>query len=159
MKVFTARDGSTPRFRFLRTQMALHADAAATEGQLGLIEQVAPAGFAAPPHIHHGEDEAFFVVAGSARFHRGSESIDAGAGSFIWLPRDVPHWFEVGVAGPATLLQLNTPAGLERFFVELGTAELEPEAEGPLDAARLLDVAARYNIEMLPPRAASGANG
>jgi len=142
----------SPGFWFLGTKMTLRASGDTTRGAFGLIEQVAPAGFAAPPHIHRGEDEAFFLLSGAARFHSGPNLIDARAGSLVWLPRDQQHWFEVDAEGPATLLQLNTPAGLERFFVEMGTpldVSANPPAGAP-DFGRLNELAARYRIELLP---------
>ncbi len=142
-------------FWFLGTKMTMRASGASTGGALGLIEQVAPAGFAAPPHVHHGEDEGFYVVAGSLTFHCGASVIAAGPGAFVWLPRDQPHWFEVDAAGPATLLQLNTPAGLERFFAEMGTpvqdSAIAPAGEP--DIGRLVSLAASYQVELLPPTA------
>ncbi len=134
-------------FRFLGTDMTMHAWGDLTGGALGLIEQVAPPGFAAPPHVHHAEDEAFYVVEGNVVFHRGEAAFAAAPGSFVWLPRDVAHWFEVGADGPARLLQFNTPAGLEQFFAELGTPPGEPAAGPALE--RLVEAASRYRIELL----------
>ncbi len=137
------RDG----FWFLGTHMVMKASGETTQGQAGVIEQSAPAGFVAPPHVHRREDEAFYVLDGRVLFHRGDEEILAPAGSFVWLPRSVPHWFQVEGPGGATLLQFNWPAGLERFFEELGTAVANPD-ELP-DVERLLAVAATYEIDML----------
>ncbi len=140
-------------FWFLGTEMRMLASGEQTGRALGLIERVAPPGFAAPPHIHHAEDEAFYVVSGSATFHCGEHAIEGGPGAFVWLPRDVPHWFEVHPGGPARLLQFNTPAGLERFFEEMGTPMSEPMTvpAAPPDIARLMSLAARYQIDLLPP--------
>ncbi len=144
-----------PAFWFLGTEMRMKAAASSTGGMLGLIEQVAPAGFAAPPHVHHAEDEAFYVLSGSVTFHRGESALDAAQGTFIWLPRDQPHWFEVSGSGPARLLQLNTPAGLEQFFAELGTPFLESPTPptGEPDMGRLVALAEKYRIDLLPPPA------
>lgn len=137
-------------FRFLGTEMKLKASGASTGGALGLIEQRAPGGFAAPPHIHHGEDEAFYVLEGSVAFHFGEAVIEAGRGAFVWLLRNVAHWFEVAAGEPARLLQFNTPAGLEQFFIEMGTPPGEPDVIEP-DMRRLLALAQKYRLELLPP--------
>jgi quercetin dioxygenase-like cupin family protein len=146
------RPRETSGFWFLGTEMRMLASGEQTGRALGLIEQVAPAGFAAPPHIHHGEDEAFYVVSGAATFHSGESVIEAEPGTFIWLPRDVAHWFEVASTGPARLLQFNTPGGLERFFEELGTPMTgSPRApSAPPDMETLARMAARYRIDLLP---------
>ena len=63
-------------------------------------ESVAPAGFAPPPHVHHAEDEAFYVLEGDVTFTCGDRTWNATAGSFAFLPRDVPHQFQVSDDGP-----------------------------------------------------------
>jgi uncharacterized cupin superfamily protein len=47
--------------------MVIKAGAEETGGRFTLIEQVAPAGFRPPPHIHHNEDGAFYVLEGNSR--------------------------------------------------------------------------------------------
>jgi quercetin dioxygenase-like cupin family protein len=155
MTSVNAGPGDAAAFWFLGTEMRMKAAAASTGNMLGLIEQVAPSGFAAPPHIHHAEDEAFYVLSGSVTFHRGESVVEAAPGAFIWLPRDQPHWFEVHAGGPARLLQLNMPAGLEQFFAEMGTPMNDAPAppRGEPDMERLLGLAQKYRIDLLPPPA------
>ncbi|HLZ70749.1 MAG TPA: cupin domain-containing protein [Dehalococcoidia bacterium] len=143
---FRREEGET--FAFLGTQMTLKASGAGSG--FGLIEQVAPPGFAAPPHIHHAEDEAFYVLEGEATFTCGDQDWAATAGSFVFLPRGVAHHFAVGGERPARLLQLNLPAGLERFFVEAG-APIDAAEAGPPDFARLAALATAYRVELLGP--------
>lgn len=59
-------------------------------------------------HTHAGQDKFYFVVEGSGTFTVGNEVRDAGIGTTIWAPADVPH----GVA--------NT--GTERLVVLVGIA-------------------------------------
>jgi quercetin dioxygenase-like cupin family protein len=140
-------------FWFLGTRMAVKATAADTGGRFGLIDQsYLPPGFAAPPHVHHAEDEAFYMLDGQITVHRGDEVFGAAAGAFVWLPRDIPHWFVVEGPTPARLLQWTCPGGLEQFFVELGQPGSGPTPpDGPPDVAKLLAVAARYHVEFLGP--------
>lgn len=46
-----------------------------------------------PPHLHREHQEAFFVVAGTLVFTAGDEAIEAGAGSFVFIPAGVVHTF------------------------------------------------------------------
>ena len=48
-----------------------------TNGAFGLIEQLIPAGFASPYHIHHLEDEAFYVLEGEVMFVRDGKWLKA----------------------------------------------------------------------------------
>jgi len=137
---------------FLGTRMTVKATGATTGGALGLIEQELPPGFAAPPHVHHAEDEAFYVLEGELTVTHGDQAVPAPAGTFVFLPRGVPHAFRVGAA-PTRLLQLNTPAGLERFFAEAGEPAMEPglPPPGAPDVGKMLALAPEYQVEILSP--------
>ena len=124
-----------------------------TRGAFGLIDNVMPAGFASPYHMHHNEDESFYVVESEMTFYVGDERVKAGAGTFVYGPRGVPHGFEVEGTQPARILLQNYPAGFEGFPVEVGEPAEEltiPTAEPP-DMERLMTIAAKYNIEILGP--------
>jgi quercetin dioxygenase-like cupin family protein len=114
--------------------------------EFALIERMLPAGFASPAHIHHGGDEAFYVLEGEIRFQCGDKVITARPGAFVYLPRQVPHAFQVGAA-PARMLQFHTARA------EADDAASRQPAPGPLSVARMLALAGKYHIElMLPPR-------
>jgi hypothetical protein len=49
---------------FLGTLMTVKAGREQTRGGFTLIEQISPPGFAAPPHVHDAEEEAFYVLEG-----------------------------------------------------------------------------------------------
>jgi Cupin domain len=50
----------------------------------------------------------------------GDHDYVAGAGSYVFKPKDVPHTFWNAGPEPAHLVELILPAGFERFFAELG---------------------------------------
>ena len=109
-------DGETTWF--LQNRMTIKATAKSTGGAYGLVESWIPAGASPPLHIHRREDEAFWVMEGTVTFRAGDETITARPGSFVFLPRDVPHTFVVDGAEPAHILTLLTPGGGEQFFVD-----------------------------------------
>ena len=148
---FTREEGQS--IWFLGTLMTLKATGEQTNGAYGLIEQVLPPGFAAPFHIHHNEDEAFYLLEGEATFTCGDQTMKAIPGSYIFFPRDIPHWFCIEGDKPARLLQFNFPAGLENFFVEVGepTPKLTLPPAGPPDIEKLASTAAKYDVEILGP--------
>jgi mannose-6-phosphate isomerase-like protein (cupin superfamily) len=47
----------------------------------------------APLHVHHADDEAWYVLEGALGFIRGDERLEAPAGSAVLVPRGVPHAF------------------------------------------------------------------
>lgn len=140
-------------FWFLGTLMTLKATGEQTNGSYGLIEQVLQPGFASPMHVHHSEDEAFYLLEGEASFTCGDQMMRATPGSYVFFPRDIPHWFRIDGIHPARLLQINFPAGLENFFIELGqpAANLTLPPVGPPDVENLASTAAKYDLEILGP--------
>ena len=94
--------------------------AADTGGQLSIIEVTEPPGSEAPLHVHHREDEGFWLLAGSATFEVGDLTIEAQAGDYLLGPRDIPHRYRVGDAG-CRMLFIMTPGGFEEFV--LATSE------------------------------------
>jgi len=65
----------------------------ATEGQFALIEMLARKGTEPPRHVHHREDEAFYVLEGEITFYIGDETYVATPGTFVFAPRGIPHSF------------------------------------------------------------------
>ena len=63
-----------------------------------------------PLHVHHREDETFIVLEGEIEFNIGGQRIEAGPGTTVFGPRDVPHAYIVR-KGPSRMLFLFTPAG------------------------------------------------
>src|SRR5690349_1485194 len=45
----------------------------------------------APLHVHHGDDEAWYVLEGALRFRMGDERFEAGPGDAVLAPKGVPH--------------------------------------------------------------------
>ena len=127
------RERSTPLVRgpadgeatwFLGTRMTVKATAESTGGTFGLIDVRLAAGFSPPLHIHHREDESFWILEGTLTFVCAGQTYPTGPGSFIYLPRDLPHTFRVD-EGPARVLELVQPGGHERFYVEGGRPALD----------------------------------
>lgn len=127
-----------------------------TDGTFSLTEVTGRRGASATPplHIHTREEECFYIIEGSIRCQVADEVFDVHAGSFVVLPRDVPHTYEL-VSDHVRLLNLCVPAGFEAFYRELSepalSLTLPPAPEGAPDIGRLLAAAARHGIEILPP--------
>jgi uncharacterized cupin superfamily protein len=49
-----------------------------TGAAFGLIDNLMPAGFASPYHMHRNEDESFYVVEGEMTFYVGDERVKGG---------------------------------------------------------------------------------
>jgi mannose-6-phosphate isomerase-like protein (cupin superfamily) len=138
---------------FLRNRMIVKATAASTGGAFGLVESLVAPGFSPPLHVHHREDESFYILDGELTMQCGEKRFLATAGAFVFLPRGVPHTFVVEGDRPARLLTFLTPGGGEGIFIEGGR---QPEGEGlppatPPDVAALKAVSARFGAEIVGP--------
>jgi quercetin dioxygenase-like cupin family protein len=132
----------------------IKASSETTAGRVAVVEQLAPRGAGSPLHVHHREDEWFYVIEGELTFWVGGEVIEAPAGSFVFGPRDVPHTFDV-TSAEARFLLVAEPGGFERFLRAAAepapTLTIPPPSSEPPDLDQLVAVAAEYGIEILGP--------
>src|SRR5581483_1941380 len=138
---------------FLTNRMTIKATAETTGGAFGLVESLIAPGFSPPLHVHHLEDESFWVLEGVVTMKCGDRTFRAGPGSFVFLPRDVPHTFVVEGSSPARMLTLLTPGGGEGVFVEGGRpAEADglPPPTAP-DLEALKRASRRFGAEIFGP--------
>jgi quercetin dioxygenase-like cupin family protein len=153
MNIYSYSRLEGPAIWFLNTLNIVKATAAQTGGAFGLIEEWAPAGAGSPYHVHRAEDESFYVLDGHLEFISGDHRMTCGPGSFVFLPRDIPHGFRVVGSSSARFLILATPGGFEGFVTEAGepAARLELPPPSAPDIGKLAAIAAKYRIEILGP--------
>lgn len=114
-----------------------------TAGRFALVEhRLPPRGLGAPLHRHANEDECSFVVEGRLGAQLGDETVEAGAGEFVWKPRGQEHTFWNAGDEPLRFLEVISPAGFEGYF-----RELAPLLEAK-DEAAVQELAARYELEI-----------
>ena len=64
----------------------------------------------APLHVHHGDDEAWYVLEGVLRFQLGDEVFEAGTHSAVLAAKGTPHAYGNARRGkPARYLLVMTP--------------------------------------------------
>jgi quercetin dioxygenase-like cupin family protein len=100
--------------------MTIKASGEDTDVAYSLTDSVVSSGGGPPPHVHHREHEAFWVLEGELEVQVGENTFRAGAGSFVHLPKDIQHAYQNVGTGPARFLTLMVPGGLEKFFEEVG---------------------------------------
>ncbi len=100
-------------------RLTIKASRAETGGSLAQFETNDPRGTATPLHIHHNEDETFYVLEGEVSLLVDGERIDLSAGDYAFAPRETTHAYVVR-SQRARMLTTLTPAGLEEVFVALG---------------------------------------
>jgi len=139
---------------FLGTLLTLKSTAESTGGTVAVTENLAPRGAGSPLHVHHNEDEWFYVIEGELTFWVGGEVIDAPAGSFVYGPRGIPHTFLVS-SETARFLLVTVPGGFSEFVRGLAqpadAVVIPAPATEPPDVAAMSRAAAEYGIEILGP--------
>lgn len=118
-----------------------------TGGEFALFE--VPPGNPGPPlHIHHIENELFWVLEGELDVQIGSEIIRLTAGCCAYAPKMIPHtWQPVG-GHDVRFLSFAEPAGhLEEFIAEL----LRRRRSGPVDPASMKSLFEKYEMEVVGP--------
>jgi quercetin dioxygenase-like cupin family protein len=111
-----------PAYGFHGSSIVIKASGEHTLGQLAVMESTYPPGLSVHEHVHAGEDEMFYLLAGELTGFCEKDKWIATAGSFVFVPRDRPHGFTVTSAGPAKALVVTGPPQLDRQIVAHGEA-------------------------------------
>lgn len=124
-----------------------------TDGQFALVDITAGPNSGTPLHIHHAEDEMFYILRGAMTFHADGEETVAGPGSFVYIPRGMVHGWWNRSDAEVQMLSAVTPAGFEQFFVAIGTpadaAHPTPPPVDPAAVAKIGQMAPHYNMEVI----------
>jgi mannose-6-phosphate isomerase-like protein (cupin superfamily) len=120
----------------------IRATAADTAGQLTIIEVTEPPGAQAPLHVHHREDEAFWILEGRVTLHVGDAVLEAGPGDYAFAPRD-----------GCRMLFLCTPGGFEDLVREMSVPAaartLPPASDAEPDMELVAAIAVAHGCELL----------
>jgi quercetin dioxygenase-like cupin family protein len=134
-------------------RMTVKAGRTETGGSFAQLEMNDPRGTATPMHLHHRDDETFYVIEGEIVVFIGDERIALSAGDYAFAPRGIPHATVVRSESARVLVTL-TPGGLEELFVSLGSTVngSEPPAEEvlpPMD--ELVRRFAEHGVDIIGP--------
>jgi quercetin dioxygenase-like cupin family protein len=130
----------------------IKATAADTGGLFSIVEVTNGPSYEAPLHVHHREDEAFWIIEGTVTLEVGGTTIEAVAGDYAFGPRGLPHKYKVGAQG-CRMLFILTPGGFEDLVramsVPAETRSLPSQDGPPPDMERIRAIAATYGCELL----------
>ena len=119
-----------------------------TSQQWSLFEGRVPSGLAVPLHLHHGQEEWFWVLGGSFVFEVGGQIHRLREGMSLLIPRQIPHRWKKTNDADGRLLILAQPADrLENFFERMAGLSAEQQQ----DAAVWRSLYADCRMELLGP--------
>jgi mannose-6-phosphate isomerase-like protein (cupin superfamily) len=116
--------------RFTRTLIDIKVSTLDTDGALSVAEITSLHKGGPARHLHHAQDEWFYVLEGEYVIEVGEERYEPGPGGSVLAPRKVAHvWAHVG-EGTGRLIAALQPAGeIEEFFEDLAKLGTNPERE------------------------------
>ena len=121
--------------------------AAQTGGAYALAEQEIRPGNGAPPHIHHNEDETFYVLDGVFSVTVDGAEHRLERGDFAHAPRgSVRSFTNIGNANGRVLIH-HCPGSASEFYIGMGKLPFPP------DMNDIIALAKRYSIEVIAPSA------
>jgi quercetin dioxygenase-like cupin family protein len=132
---------------FLRNRVHFHISAEQTDGSFAMLESTGPDGDHTPLHVHHADDEGFYVLEGELTLWVGDEKHVLRAGESVLAPHGVPHTVRVS-GGDARWLVTSTPAGFEAFVRAVGSTDPQAALPSPEELTR---IASEHGIEILGP--------
>ena len=115
--------------------------AEATEGKISVILAAHQPGEGPPDHLHHSQEECFYVIEGTYEMTAGNESRMVGAGTIVYLPRGVVHRFKNVGTTVARMLDWSLPGGQDRYF----TAISELAAGGGFSGDRVKQISSEHD--------------
>ena len=125
-----------------------------TEGASTLFEITVAPQSPRLPHMHHNENEIYYVLDGEFEFMDDDRTFTAGAGSVVYLRKDRFHYHRNPGDQPARALVLYQPGGIEKFIAEAGRPAEDPSSLPPSfdeeDIERLMSVAPKHGFETPP---------
>jgi len=141
-----------PRW-FIDNLARVHVAAEETDGRSSLVELAGPRGDMPPLHVHHRDDETFYVLDGTLTLFQPGAEIVLDAGSAFRAERGIPHAYRVE-SETARWLAISEPGGFDSFVLEAsvpaGADELPPPGR-PQDPETLAAIADAHGIELLGP--------
>lgn len=139
---------------FLHNLSRILVDGEQSEDRFSLVEMSGAPGDMPPLHVHHYEDETFYVIDGELEVHvAGREPVVVTPGQASFAPRSVPHVYRVTSPESAHWLVACTGrsfAGLVRDAAVPATTAVLP-VDPQFDPEEITMISARNGIEILGP--------
>jgi quercetin dioxygenase-like cupin family protein len=134
--VLTAKDTELPI-----NHVAAVVNGEQSQGAYALVKYTLNRGPA--PHVHEHEDESIYVISGEILLRIGSKKYELTDGDFAFMPRRVPHGFDV-VSETFSCLAVSAPGGVFDKIIE--DIARERASGRVLSDDDLWDIRAKYGM-------------
>jgi len=149
-------DGKLPHIGLVGDTYTITIDGDDTTSRFCTIDMHIPPGGGPGPHRHDFE-ETFIVLDGEVEATFRGEKFTVHAGETMNIPANAPHQFHNASSKPARLICICSPAGQEKFFLEVGVPVATRTTPPPkLDEKQMAEflqkaktLAPKYKTELL----------
>ena len=128
---------------------------AESDGAHALMEMTVKPGSGTPPHIHHAEDEMFYVLEGELSLWCDGKKVKGQPGSFVAIPKGVVHRWENESDATVRALVFLVPGGFDEFLMRIGEPMTHPDQTGQPPTKEQIDfaisIAGEYHMEIVNP--------
>ena len=139
----------------LGSLVIVHVTGEETEDRFCLVEFLSPPDDMPPLHVHRHDSQTTYVLEGEVTFYLPGESRVLGAGECIHQPPGIPQTERVTSSDPARMVDVNSPAGFERFVAAAGeptqSLTLPPPPKEEADFEQLATLAGVHGIDIVGP--------
>jgi len=119
-KVDAKRDIFQEELHIMGGQFSCKVSAKSTNGQLCIYDTYRQEKGGPALHLHHAQDEWFYIIKGEFIVKVGDKTFNLKAGDSAFAPRKIPHAFAKVNEGEGQMLVLFQPAGsMEDFFKQM----------------------------------------
>ena len=88
----------------------------ATDGAISVLIANHKPGEGPPDHVHFSQEEIFFILEGNYELTVDGETSTIGAGTIVFIPRNVVHRFKNVGETTARMLDWSLPGGQDHYF-------------------------------------------
>src|ERR1039457_4876761 len=117
--VMQAEDPGMPHIGLVGDTYTVLLKSEDTAGRYCVIDMHVPPGGGPPPHRHDFE-ETFILLEGEMEATFRGKKSTVHAGQTVNIPANAPHQFHNASPEPVRMLCICSPAGQEKFFMEVG---------------------------------------
>lgn len=140
--------GGDPILLRNKDSVSIKVSGSQTEGRIAIVEGLVSPGAGPILHLHHSQNETWYVLNGDFMFQVGDQKFRVQPGATVFGPCGVPHAFRCVSKAQGKMLLAFDPAGqIEAFFTEIAKPGVEAGA-GRHDEK---DILRRYGMEFLGP--------
>jgi mannose-6-phosphate isomerase-like protein (cupin superfamily) len=142
-KIVQANAGSC--FNVMGSMMSYKATTEDTGGAYSLAVEITLPHGGLPLHVHHQEDEVMYILEGEYEIQCGDQVFSATAGTFVFLPKDIPNRYQNFGDTPGKFIHITSPGGCEKL-VEYTSLMC---ASGSTDMQQVKETAKQYGVEFV----------